>query len=448
MPTLLELEQKRDSKRAEARKLHTAASDAGRDFTDAESTSFDTLMNEVDVIQLQATSMRNREERLAKLDSETTASAGRKMSPNPIGTPPSVIVGKDRIEDDPMKGFKGPRDFMTSVMHAAQGRPVAEGLKFLRASRFQPEAEMAAGSDEHGAYSDTYGGYFVPSAISPQFLQLEPEPDPTAILTRKIPMAATTIKMNYRVDKTHTTSVSGGLTVGRSAETVAKTASRMSTGQFDLRAHSLFGFSYATEEILTDSAVSFIALLEAGFRDEFNSHILNERLNGTGVAQFQGVMTSGALISVTRNTADDIKFVDVVNMRSRCWRYAGAVWMANHDTLPKLMQMNVEVGVGGGPVWQPSAREDHPDIVLGRPIFFSEYTKSLGTAGDIVLVNWGEFLEGLYQPLQSAESMHVRFLEHERAFKFWLRNAGSPWWDAALTPKNGSTLSPYVALAA
>jgi len=46
-----------------------------------------------------------------------------------------------------------------------------------------------------------------------------------------------------------------------------------------------------------------------------------------------------------------------------------------------------------------------------------------------------------------AESMNVRFVNHERAFKFWLRNAGAPWWRAALTPRESTTtLSPFVVL--
>ena len=40
-------------------------------------------------------------------------------------------------------------------------------------------------------------------------------------------------------------------------------------------------------------------------------------------------------------------------------------------------------------------------------------------------------------------------LEHERVFKFWIRNAGAPWWSSALTPKKGAdTLSPFVVIAA
>ena len=135
-------------------------------------------------------------------------------------------------------------------------------------------------------------------------------------------------------------------------------------------------------------------------------------------------------------------------MRARCWGYGNAVWLANYDTMPQFALMSLSVGTGGLPVFMPSAREDVPDMFLGRPIIFTEYCKTLGTVGDVILINAGEYLEGIYQPLQSAESMHVRFLNHERAFKFWTRNAGWPWWKSALTPRNGSnTLSPFVVTA-
>lgn len=113
--------------------------------------------------------------------------------------------------------------------------------------------------------------------------------------------------------------------------------------------------------------------------------------------------------------------------------------------------MSIVTGTNAGnvAVYTPSTVEDRPDMLLGRPIFYSEYAKTVGDAGDIMCVNWGEYLEGTYQPLQSSESIHVRFLENERTFKFSMRNDGQPWWRSALTPKNGSdTLSPIVTLAA
>ena len=86
-------------------------------------------------------------------------------------------------------------------------------------------------------------------------------------------------------------------------------------------------------------------------------------------------------------------------------------------------------------------------MLLGRPVFFTEFAETKGEKGDLILGTWSQYLEATYQSEQRAESIHVRFLEHERIFKFWIRNAGSPWWSSTLQPKKGAdALSPFVVL--
>lgn len=377
-------------------------------------------------------------QRLASLKKEANKPQPRKVPPEQ----PGAHIGRihDNAQDDPNKGFKSPREFITCVIDAGRGVNVDERLRYL-----------TVGSDEARGNSDPAGGFLVPEGFSPSMLQIMPESDPMGSLVTRLPMSNSTVKIPARVDTTHTSSVTGGLTVTRRPETVAGTASQMTLSQVVLEAHSLFGLSYVTEELLVDSPISFAALLEAGFSDQFTSHLINERLNGTGVGEFTGALNATCTVSQAKETgqaAATVLYENIIKMRSRCWGYGSAIWLANHDTMPQLMLLNQAVGTGGMPVWQPSAREDHPDMLLGRPLIFTEYCQTLGTVGDIVLGNWSQFLEGIYQPLQSAESVHVRFVNHERTFKFWLRNAGAPWWKAALTPKNSSTtLSPFVTLA-
>jgi HK97 family phage major capsid protein len=218
---------------------------------------------------------------------------------------------------------------------------------------------------------------------------------------------------------------------------------------------NLFGLSYVTEELLTDSPTSFAAILEKGFGDQFKAHLLNERLFGTGVGEFEGVMNSPALISVSKDVnqaAATITYNNIINMRSRCWNYQRAVYLYNHDCLPQLMQLHfVPTDAATAlaiPIWQTSAIEGEPDRLLGRPAYPTEFCQTVGTTGDLILGVWDEYLEGTYEPLQSAESVHVRFVNHERTFKFWMRNAGRVWWRTPLTPRrSASTLSPFVALA-
>lgn len=375
----------------------------------------------------------------------------RKTATEQPGTEPEIGRIKDMISEDPNKGFKTPREFLNTVIaagvaYANQNVSEIDGrLKFL-----------AAGSDEARGNSDPYGGFLVPVGFTPELLKVQPEADPMGSLTTKVPMQLPVIKIPARTDKDHTSSVSGGLTVTRKPETVSGTSSQLTMEQVVLTAHNLFGLSYVTEELLTDSPLSFAAILETGFNDQFVYKLINERLFGTGNGEFLGVMNSPALVSIAKETgqaAATILYENILKMRARSWGYQNAIWIANHDCVPQLALMNQAVGSSGYPVFQPGTRLgqnnlDIPDQLLGRPIIFSEYTKTVGTTGDIVLVNWSQYLEGTYQPMQSMESVHVRFVNHERTFKFWLRNAGQPWWKSALTVNQGSnSLSPYVALA-
>jgi HK97 family phage major capsid protein len=398
-------------------------------------------------------------------------------------TAPKVkaTVGAPRADSDPRRGFQSHRDFLFAVIEnrgrSPEGvrderlRPLMQRdkhddqaggeLAFLLPRAFNPGSiRAAAGSDEQGAYADPYGGFLVPETTLPGLLTTPADPDPTMGRTQPLPMASPTVKINARVDKNHSTSVSGGLVMTRRPETIAATSSRMEFEQISMHATSLMGLAYATEEILTDSPISFAALLASGFQDQFPAHMIKEKIRGVGGSEYLGILNSPALITISEESgqaADTILAENVINMRSRCWNYGNAIWIANHDAYPQLIKMAVVVSqvfgsdtaAAGGLVlvYQPSLREDRPDMLLGRPIFYSEYASTIGDPGDLILGNWSQYLDGLYQPLQSAESVHVRFVEHERAFKFWVRNAGAPWWRSALTPaESTTTLSPFVVI--
>ncbi len=373
-----------------------------------------------------------------------------------------------RAEDDPRRGFRTHRDFLLAAMDNSDAssradvaderlRPLAltdaeKGsrgkLAFMLPAAFTPRGLQAAvGSDEQGTYSHQYGGVTIPESMLAGLRMTAVEGDPTETL--RIPMQTPVVKIIARTDKNHTTSVSGGLTVSRRAETGAFVESRMSMEKITLGADTLAGLSYETEELLTDSPLSFIALIDAGFRDQFATQVLKEKLRGTGAGELMGVLNSPCKVQVSKESgqvAATINATNVIKMRSRCWNYGRAVWLANHDTLPQLLTLSVAVGTAGQLLYTPGT--SGVDNLLGRPIFYSEHCSAVGTEGDLILGVWGEYLEGLYQPLQSAESIHVRFLNHERTFKFWLRNAGAPWWRAPLTPaQSAATLSPFVTLA-
>lgn len=350
---------------------------------------------------------------------------------------------------DPKKGFKNQQDFFLAVKRQGLREEITDPrLRHLYSAGPGQGVQATAGSDEHGAYADPNGGYLMPTGLAPNMLSRPNETDFITPRCQPIPMATPKVGIAARVDENHTDSVAGGIKVYRRGETQTGKDSKMEMEEIQLEAYELFGAAFATQKLLQFSAISFIAILQAAFRDAFTSRAIQEHLWGTGVGQHKGFYKSGCKVTVSKEVgqpAGTIVYENCVNMRARVWGYGSSIWVANYDTIPQLMLMNQ--GVETGAVWVQSAKEDVPDMLLGRPIFFTEHAETLGVEGDIGCINPTQYLEGTLTPIQSEESIHVRFLENENTFKFWLMNAGAPWWLKALTPKKGAnTLSPVVTL--
>lgn len=353
-------------------------------------------------------------------------------------TPPRVT--RENAEDDPNRGFRNHVEFLETVRVAQTSGRVDERLRPL----------ATAGSDEHGVYSDPSSGFLVPEGFMPTPLTLSPEDDPTSALVTPVPMETLVLKLNARVDKDHSSSVSGGLRFYRRTETQDVPSSTEKYEQVKLEASSLMGVSFATEELLSASPRSYAAILAAGFAEERGSQLLSERIDGTGAGEPEGILNADCLISVAKESgqsADTIVGANILKMRKRVWRYSRAIWLANHDAYDELAQVHIAGTNGDVFLFRPGNGEDVPDTLLGRPIYFTEYAKTLGDKGDLMCCVWSEYLFGTYHGPRMAESMHVRFLEHERTYKFYEMNDGRCWWRTALTPKNStSTLSPFVTL--
>jgi HK97 family phage major capsid protein len=443
MPSIAELKAQKETLAHEIDGIIQAAvKEDDRDLTEEERSSIEAKEQEIDSLD-QAIVAKEASERVKAASEARIAALGQRRSKaDSLSGGTKVSNPGPAFIDDPKKGFASHRDFLMAVMDAStRGYVKDDRLKYL----------ATAGSDEQGTYSDPYSGFLLPVGFSPNVMKVMAESDPMAAYTTKIPMENAVVPINARVDKNHTTSISGGFTVYRRAETQSVSPSRQQYEQVVLNAQSLFGIAHATEELLDRSPVSFVALIEAGMKDEFGAKLIDERLNGTGVGMFEGIVNSPCVISVAKESgqaANTIVKENIDKMRSRCWGYGSAIWLYNHDCLPQLRSLVQPVGTGGSAVSYFQTDANGNSTLDGRPAFATEFTKTLGTVGDLVLGNWSQYLEGTLSPLQSAESMHVRFESHERTFKFWLENDGRCWWRSALTPKNSSnTLSPFVTLA-
>jgi HK97 family phage major capsid protein len=244
----------------------------------------------------------------------------------------------------------------------------------------------------------------------------------------------------------------GGVRVYWTAEAGEKLPSRPKFRKIDLRLNKVAGLVYLTDELLAD-AVALEAYVNRVLPLELQFAVENAIIYGTGAGMPLGFINSGAAITVTRTTAGSVTYEDIMAMWSRMWApsRSNAVWLIDQSIESKLYGMSLAIGVGGIPVYMPAGGiSGQPFTTLfGRPVIPYEHGAALGTAGDIVLVDPSQYTLIDKGGIQSASSIHVRFIYDETVLRFVYRVDGQPEWNAPLTPRSGgSTLAPFVILGA
>jgi HK97 family phage major capsid protein len=157
---------------------------------------------------------------------------------------------------------------------------------------------------------------------------------------------------------------------------------------------------------------------------------------------------SGALISVVREagqSADTLVAANFRKMWARLWAPSrtNALWLVNQDVDSQLYTIDWSTV---GNVFKPG-EDDGYSRLFGRPVIPVEYCPTLGSKGDVILIDPSQYVLLDAGDVQRKVSAEVRFLESELAFLFTWELAGLPGWRQPLTPKNSSTtVSPFVAL--
>jgi len=352
---------------------------------------------------------------------------------------------------DPVKEFRTFGDQLTAVVRAGRTGEIDPRLLQLRA---------ISGASE---IVPSDGGFLVQQDFAGEILQRSYELGQLLSRCRRIPIGANSNGLKIpAIDETSRATGSrwGGVQVYRTIEGGDLTAKKPKFRLMELGLKKMTGLAYATDELLQD-AVALEAVFSQAFQEELTFTIENEIMSGSGAGEMLGIMSSNALVSVAKETSQvAATFVaeNAMKMWSRMWSRSrmNAVWFINQDVEPQLYQMNVKIknvagteNVGGAPVYMPPGGISQAPYgtLFGRPVIPVEYCQTLGTKGDVVLADLSQYVVIDKGGVQSASSIHVRFLNDEQTFRWVVRNDGQPTWHAALTPFKGSnTQSPFVAL--
>lgn len=361
--------------------------------------------------------------------------------------PASVRVIHDNAAERP---FESSGDYFRAVIQAMTpgGSGTDERLKPL------------AAATGYGSSDGADGGFLVPKEFSTRLLEMGMEESMLLPLCADQPVGEMFdgVEMPYWNDYDRSGgAVHGGVQVYRRAEAATVTATQGELEMLKLDLEDLMGLAYVSARLMRDGT-ALGAWVERSFRTAFAFKTDDEILNGTGAGQMLGVITSGngSLITVTKETgqvAASLDYQNLLKMRNRLNPSGrrNAVWVMNLDLEPKLQSVHFPVGTGGVPVYLPAngLRDEPFDTLFGRPILISEHAPAAGTAGDISLHDFSQYLVITKGGLEAAESMHVRFIYGEQTLRFMYRINGRPTWRSAKTRHKGTnTVSPHVALGA
>jgi len=303
------------------------------------------------------------------------------------------------------------------------------------------------------------GGFLVPEVFASAMLDQAIEN--TIIVSRADvrPMASATLKVSGLDDSTHSSHLYGGLTGTWIGESDDITPTDAKTRRIELKARKLACLTKSSNELAAD-APDFDRLLGDALVAGLSWYLDLACLTGTGAGQPLGILNDPALITVAKETspaqaASTIVYENLTKMLARLHPacLSNSIWVANPTCIPQLLGLTVRVQNAGGtdyvggshvPVLSQTGGQF---TMLTRPVFFTEKLPALGTVGDLILCDPGQYVLGLRRQVSVEKSQHVYFASDESAYRAILRADGQGKWASAMTPRNGDTLSWCVALA-
>jgi HK97 family phage major capsid protein len=298
------------------------------------------------------------------------------------------------------------------------------------------------------------GGFLVPTEYRAQIQGVMGE----GAVVR--PNGATVVRMNSRqvtfpvISQTGTTAAQphwfGGLLVYHAEEAAEKTESDVSWRQFTLTANKIIGYTRASDELVSDSAVSLGDFLSGpfGFAGAFTWQEDYDFLQGTGVGMSLGILTAGATITVNRTaTSPAVQYTDLVNMLVKFLPTGRGRWVISQSVLSDLLTMSGPTG-NASYLWG-SAVSGVPNTLLGLPVQLTEKLPASGTAGDVLLADFRYYVIGDRQAWTVEATQYDRWRYDQTSWRAVHRVDGRPWLSTYLTLQDGSTtISPFVILGA
>lgn len=351
--------------------------------------------------------------------------------------------------------FNSQSDYFRAL--ALQGGSInrlSNGVDLLK--RLDRVAEL---QNTYGTDAPSDGGFLIPEVLRSDLLMIALESAVIRPRATVIPMGVQRVGIPAVDATSNVTTVFGGIQTYWVDEATAPTESSGKFQQVWLDAKKLMAYLTAPNELIAD-ANAFGAYLEATLPQAIAFEEDYRFMQGNGSGQPLGYVNCNAAVTATAVSGQGANTIVVDNLAAMYARLfpssmGRAIWVASIDTFPQLATMAVSGAVGNSnPVWFTANAPGVPGIVnappvsiYGRPVYFTEKHPTLGTAGDIMLIDPSFYLVGDRQAMEVSASPHFLFSTDKTAYRVVERVDGRPWLQSAITPKNGgNTLSAFVEL--
>lgn len=297
------------------------------------------------------------------------------------------------------------------------------------------------------------GGYTVPRGYSARLLRSFAEHGILYHLANRVDLESYTGECPTVDAKTASAGVSpffGGATFSWSQQGTTPGASEPAFAQLNLTAWDLIGNTVISNQLLADMQPDgeqrLLRLLGKAAAWAADWAFFNGL--GAGSKMPLGVVASSnqGKVAVTRAVAGHITQSDVAGM-------VGALlpgsWGASiFCTSPTGLSDVVKLTEYQANQYIRRRKAGQCGHLMSLPLYVTEKLPTLGTAGDLLLVNPEMYVVGLRQDAVVEVSAHepTQFAKNRSVIRTWLRGDGKPLLPAAVTLANGSTASPVVVL--
>lgn len=361
-----------------------------------------------------------------------------------VERPPRIEI-HDPILDDPKRGFRHAGEFFLAVRREGKNfsNPANEKLKRMAVAPTTFGGEGGSGAD---------GGFLVPPEFATKVATLAQTEDSLLPFCDVTPVESNS--MVFPQSEVAPWGATATRAYWQNEGSVGTQTKPVLRGDV-LRTNKLFALVPVTDE-LSDDAPALGAYLTVEMGNSIRWKINEALLFGTDTAQPQGVFTSGAQVTIAKESGQATQTVVANNITKMAARlppgsFSRAIWLFNGDTMPGFFGISTISTIywPGGRDLVPAGVSAVFGQVLGRPALISAHAKAFSSQGDIMLVDMGYVRVIERAGVQIATSMHIYFDADAMAFRAICRLDAQSKLTTPISPANGSTtLSPFLQLGA